>query len=68
MQMDDHSDTNGDIGRYATPGGISPELARAYVPPQQYVDTFPLPEALAKGTLFPDLFKPYTPFERPAKR
>jgi len=36
------------------------ELARAYVPFQQYTTTFPIKEALLKrGTLFPELYKPY---------
>lgn len=35
------------------------QLARAYVPRQPYTRLFPLPEALMKGTIFPNLFQPY---------
>ncbi|MFA7163496.1 MAG: spore coat associated protein CotJA [Eubacteriales bacterium] len=35
-------------------------LARAYVPMQKYGKIFCPEEALAKGTLFPDLVRPYT--------
>ncbi len=34
-------------------------LAEAYVLDQPYIDKFPLDEALKKGTLFPNLYKPY---------
>ncbi|MDI9511970.1 MAG: spore coat associated protein CotJA [Bacillota bacterium] len=35
-------------------------LARAYVPMQKYGKIFCPEGALAKGTLFPDLVRPYT--------
>ena len=38
------------------------KLARAYVPLQPYVPSarwFPLPDALRKGTIFPNLYQPY---------
>jgi len=35
------------------------QLARAYVPYQPYVRLYPLPEALMKGTIFPNLYQPY---------
>jgi hypothetical protein len=35
------------------------KLARAYVPIQQYGRIFSPEEALMKGTLFPDLWRPY---------
>lgn len=35
------------------------ELARASVPYQYYTDSYPLMEALKKGTLFPELYRPY---------
>lgn len=35
------------------------ELARAYVPWQMYGVTYSPAEALEKGTLFPDLYRPY---------
>jgi hypothetical protein len=35
------------------------KLARAYVPYQPYVRLYPLPEALMKGTIFPNLYQPY---------
>ncbi len=43
--------------QYFKPGPI--KLARAYVPVQHYTDKFSLSEALEKGTLFPELWKPY---------
>ncbi|MFZ5647135.1 MAG: spore coat associated protein CotJA [Bacillota bacterium] len=43
------------------PGPVLPsmELARAYVPYQRYGPTYLPREALEKGTLFPDLYRPY---------
>lgn len=38
-----------------------PELAIAIIPYQKYGETFKLREALYKGTLFPDLYRPYEP-------
>lgn len=35
------------------------ELARAYVPFQQYSRRFDYFEGLSKGTIFPDLYFPY---------
>lgn len=36
------------------------DLAEAYVPPQPYTGkTFDLEAALHKGTIFPDLYRPY---------
>lgn len=35
------------------------ELARAYVPVQRYGPTYSPAEALQRGTLFPDLYRPY---------
>lgn len=35
------------------------ELARAYIPYQSYGPTYTPAEALEKGTLFPDLYRPY---------
>ncbi len=35
------------------------ELATAYVPYQQLDKLYPLCEALMKGTLFPELYRPY---------
>lgn len=39
------------------PAGI--RLAEAYVPWQIYSRTYPPGEALRKGTLFPELYRPY---------
>lgn len=36
------------------------ELARAYIVPQEYGETFNPREALCKGTLFPELYRPYS--------
>jgi len=41
------------------PGSSNMELARAYVPYQQYSKNYSLSEALNKGTFFPELWKPY---------
>ncbi|HHT51243.1 MAG TPA: spore coat associated protein CotJA [Eubacteriaceae bacterium] len=38
---------------------IGYELATAYIPFQHYTVSFPPMEALRKGTLFPELYKPY---------
>ncbi|MCL6477311.1 MAG: spore coat associated protein CotJA [Peptococcaceae bacterium] len=35
------------------------ELARAYIPYQMYGATYSPREALERGTLFPDLYRPY---------
>jgi hypothetical protein len=35
------------------------ELAKAYVLDQPYTKLYPPEEALEKGTIFPDLYKPY---------
>ena len=35
------------------------ELARAYIPFQQMGNIFPLKEGLIKGTIFPELYRPY---------
>lgn len=39
-------------------------LARAYVPFQTYMTRFDLFEGLDKGTIFPELYRPYIPMER----
>lgn len=45
------------------PVGRPPKLrlAQAYVPWQRYGRTFSPREALMRGTLFPDLYRPYVP-------
>ncbi|MCL6635433.1 MAG: spore coat associated protein CotJA [Peptococcaceae bacterium] len=35
------------------------QLARAYVPVQSWTTPFSPQEALSKGTIFPDLYRPY---------
>ncbi len=48
------------LEHFYRPGpGSRLELARAYIPYQQYTNNYPLEEALAKGTFFPELWKPY---------
>lgn len=44
-----------------SPGPVYPEmeLATAYIPYQRYGPTYKPAEALEKGTLFPDLYRPY---------
>lgn len=41
------------------PGVPQIRLATAYIPPQMFREMFPLSEALNKGTLFPELYRPY---------
>jgi len=41
------------------PGDRLIRLATAFVPPQKFRESFNLPEALHKGTLFPELYWPY---------
>jgi len=41
----------------------NPMYAHAYVPYQTYTMTYPLAEALEKGTLFPELVNVYNPYE-----
>ncbi len=41
------------------PGTGDLELARAYVPFQQFSTNYSPQEALNKGTYFPELYKPY---------
>lgn len=47
----------------AQAAGLHPQpglrLAQAYVPWQRYGRVFSPPEALEKGTLFPELYSPY---------
>ena len=43
----------------------SMSLASAYVVPQIYRKAYPPTEALKSGTVFPELFIPYMPDERP---
>jgi len=42
-------------------GDMGIALATAYVPPQVFRNMYSLTEALNKGTLFPELYRPYTP-------
>lgn len=44
---------------FSYPGHLHLELATAYVPPQVLREMYSLPEALSKGTLFPELYRPY---------
>lgn len=40
--------------------GLELKLAEAYIPIQTYTESYDLSSALNKGTLFPELYKPYT--------
>lgn len=42
---------------------INPQYAHAYVPYQSFTTTFPIGEALMKGTIFPELINVYNPYE-----
>jgi len=42
-------------------------LAEAYVPDQPYGEKFPLNEALEKGTLFKNLYRPYVNVKKDKK-
>ncbi|WP_249168770.1 spore coat associated protein CotJA [Alkaliphilus sp. B6464] len=46
---------------------INPLYAHAYVPYQSFTTTFPIREALMKGTIFPELSNVYNPHEDPWK-
>lgn len=46
-------------GQYYPPEPQGPELARAYIPIQRFGPTFNPAEALQRGTLFPELYRPY---------
>jgi len=37
----------------------NPQLAQAYVPYQVYMGIMPVMESLRKGTVFPELYRPY---------
>mgnify|MGYP001943804217 FL=1 len=39
------------------------ELARAYIPYQEYTRSWSPEEALERGTMFPELYRPYSPHE-----
>ena len=49
---------------FQIPTFIKEKLAHAYVPFQRYVENYSPNEALAKGTLFPELWMPYKPGKR----
>lgn len=40
------------------------ELARPYIINQPFTKIYPLEEALMRGTIFPDLYKPYISTEK----
>ena len=45
-------------------GTLHRRLAHAYIPFQQYTDSYNPEEALEKGTLYPELWMPYKPGRR----
>ena len=59
--MPGYPGTPGYTGAPGPTGNIGVALATAYVPPQVFRDMYSLTEALSKGTLFPELYRPYTP-------
>lgn len=55
-------ETRTDFKKEAVPASsfiVSTQLAQAYVPWQRYGVTYSPQEALEKGTLFPELYRPY---------
>ncbi|HHZ20506.1 MAG TPA: spore coat associated protein CotJA [Firmicutes bacterium] len=40
------------------------QLARAYVPFQAYVERWPPMVGLERGTIFPELYRPYVPYRK----
>ncbi|MDK2920226.1 MAG: hypothetical protein PWQ37_2959 [Candidatus Petromonas sp.] len=44
------------------------ELPKTIIIDQPYVDRYPLDEALEKGTLFPNLYRPYKPHKKEYKK
>jgi hypothetical protein len=55
--MDDDSCKPEKPFRPVYPDGL--ELAQAYIPYQEYTKSYCPEEALAKGTMFPELYRPY---------
>lgn len=53
---------------YEITGNCNRELARCYVPIQEMNMIFNSREALKKGTLFPELYRPYTPSAKGERR
>ncbi|NPV54290.1 MAG: spore coat associated protein CotJA [Firmicutes bacterium] len=51
----------GAANRAVKPLSYYGELARAYVPVQIYGERFSPAEALMRGTVFPELYRPYEP-------
>ncbi|HHV63272.1 MAG TPA: spore coat associated protein CotJA [Firmicutes bacterium] len=51
----------GAANRAVKPLSYYGELARAYVPVQIYGERFSPAEALMRGTIFPELYRPYEP-------
>lgn len=41
------------------------QLARAYIPWQRFTTKWSPAEGLARGTIFPELYKPYKPRKHP---
>lgn len=49
---------------YEVTRNCNKELARCYVPIQEMNMVYNRREALKKGTLFPELYRPYTPCDK----
>ncbi|NLN14943.1 MAG: spore coat associated protein CotJA [Tissierellia bacterium] len=49
---------------YQTSNNCNKQLARCYVPIQVMNRVYSSREALRRGTLFPELYRPYTPAEK----
>jgi len=52
------------VRAYCKCHGENRELARAYVPMQGFDELFKPEVGLRSGTIFPELFRPYTPRQR----
>ena len=61
--MEDNFRQYENFARTRYPEGL--ELARAYIPYQQYTKAWSPEEALERGTMFPELYRPYSPHDYP---
>ena len=59
MYVDVDSTINHEMCVHSPIASCTYEYAKAYIPSQQYAATYDVKQALEKGTLFPELYKPY---------
>lgn len=54
--------------KYEVTRNCNKELARCYVPVQVMTTVYDSREALKRGTLFPELYRPYIPCDKGERR